>query len=147
MAHLLEDDCNWVIIGNKELRVGADDVHFDIPSHAEKGLPYSSLTEDDGDMLLSPIADNVEDSRLCVQETTEAMKQLRIVSGSTARVVRASKTIGNAINNTEKVVNSVKAFLKKWHFVRERLRFIMHALETISEVCSVYAVNTFLGLI
>lgn len=115
-----------------------------VPLHAEKDLPDSFRTEDDGDyVLLSLIADDAEDSRLCVQKTTEALKKMKIVSRFVDGVVKDTKTIGDAIDNTEKVVNSVEAFINRWEFVRDRLRFIVDALEPIPEVCSIFAVNSF----
>jgi len=87
-----------------------------------------------------------------IKAATEAMERMAITKTSrfaahAACVVPVSKTIGNALNTTEKVVTSVNAFVGKWNIVIDRLGFVMHALKPISEVCSIGAVNSFLDVI
>src|SRR6266545_5923576 len=93
-----------------------------------------STTQEASSTISVTLSTRCTSSRVCVQEATEAMKQMEIISGFADGVASASKTIGNDLDTTEKAVTSVKVFLEKWQVISDRLGFVMHALKPISEV-------------
>jgi len=66
------------------------------------------------------MVDRIQHSRIHVKEARRLSGQMRIASG---------------LVTGDRAFTSVKGFLDKWEIVRDKLRFVVAAVNTISEVC------------